>query len=81
MSVNYLDQTGLSYLWQKIKAKLSGKIDDVKINNTSVVSNGVANIPLATSSTNGVMSATDKAHLDSVYDDYSTALIALNGEG
>lgn len=35
----------------------------------------------ATTTTSGLMSATDKAHLDAVYDDYSTALTALLGGG
>ena len=34
-------------------------------------------IPLATTSSNGLMSATDKSRLDNVYADYSSALTAL----
>jgi len=34
-------------------------------------------IPTATTTTSGLMSATDKAHLDAVYSDYSSALTAL----
>ena len=34
-------------------------------------------IPLATTTSNGLMSATDKQHLDDVYADYSSALTAL----
>lgn len=34
-------------------------------------------IPIATTTTSGLMSATDKAHLDTVYSDYSSALTAL----
>lgn len=33
----------------------------------------------ATTTTSGLMSASDKSHLDAVYDDYSTALTALLG--
>lgn len=34
-------------------------------------------IPTATTSTTGLMSATDKSHLDDLYADYSSALVAL----
>lgn len=34
-------------------------------------------IPTATTTANGVMSSTDKQHLDDVYADYSSALTAL----
>ena len=37
----------------------------------------LVNIPLATTSSNGLMSATDKSRLDDVYADYSSALTAL----
>lgn len=37
----------------------------------------LVNIPLATTTSNGLMSATDKSHLDDVYADYSSALTAL----
>lgn len=37
----------------------------------------LVSIPLATTSTDGLMSATDKARLDDVYADYSSALEAL----
>lgn len=57
----------------------SSGLTDVQVNGTSVVQNGVASIPVATTTAPGVMSATDKAHLDAVYDDYSTALTALLG--
>ena len=55
----------------------SDGLADVQVNGTSVVQNGVASIPLATTSVSGAMSATDKAHLDAVYSDYSSALTAL----
>lgn len=38
---------------------------------------GMVSIPLATTTSNGLMSATDKARLDDIYADYSTALTAL----
>lgn len=38
---------------------------------------GMVTIPPATTTSNGLMSATDKAHLDDVYTDYSSALEAL----
>lgn len=38
---------------------------------------GMVEIPLATTTSNGLMSATDKARLDDVYADYSSALTAL----
>lgn len=50
---------------------------DVQINGTSITSNHVANIPIVTTSTAGVMSATDKTNLDAVVADYSSALTAL----
>ena len=56
---------------------LDGKVDDVQINGTSIVQDGVANVPIATTTQNGAMSSTDKSHLDSVYADYSSALTAL----
>lgn len=37
----------------------------------------LVDIPLATTASNGLMSATDKSHLDDVYQDYSSALTAL----
>lgn len=38
---------------------------------------GMVTIPLATTTSNGLMSATDKARLDDIYADYSSALEAL----
>jgi len=38
---------------------------------------GKASTAVATTSANGLMSATDKSHLDSVYADYSAAIAAL----
>ena len=38
---------------------------------------GAVVIPTATTSVNGLMSSTDKSHLDTVYADYSSALTAL----
>ena len=49
----------------------------IDFNNTI---DGVSTAPstaVATSSSNGFMSATDKLHLDEVYNDYSSALVAL----
>lgn len=40
-------------------------------------SSGAVTISTATTSSNGLMSSTDKSHLDSVYADYSSALQAL----
>ena len=37
----------------------------------------LVNIPLATTTSNGLMSSTDKSRLDDVYADYSSALTAL----
>ena len=37
----------------------------------------LVDIPLATTTSNGLMSATDKSRLDDVYADYSSALTAL----
>ena len=56
---------------------LDGKVDDVQINGTSIVQDGVANVPIVTTTRNGVMSVQDKQHLDDVYADYSSALTAL----
>lgn len=44
----------------------ANKVNDVKVNGVSVVTDKVANIPLATTSAAGVMSASDKAKLDSI---------------
>lgn len=52
-------------------------LSDVQINGTSIVDNGVANVPIATTTQNGAMSAQDKERLDNVYADYSSALTAL----
>ena len=41
-------------------------IEDVQINSTSIASNGIANIPIATTSVAGIMSATDKTKLDGI---------------
>lgn len=38
---------------------------------------GVVVIPVATTSADGLLSATDKQHLDALYDDYSSAMTAL----
>lgn len=61
---------------------------DGKVNNHTVNADVPANAVFtdttyseATTTTSGLMSATDKAHLDAVYDDYSTALTALLGGG
>lgn len=59
------------------KIDLSGYLTDVQINGSSIVNDGVANVPIATTTRNGVMSAQDKEHLDDVYADYSSALTAL----
>lgn len=56
---------------------LSGYLTDVQINRTSIVENGVANVPIATTTKAGAMSAQDKGRLDAVYADYSSALTAL----
>lgn len=71
--------TSVSSVWSsdKIKDELDYKVNDVRINGTSIVAGGMANVPIATTTLNGVMSSTDKQHLDSVYADYSSALIAL----
>ena len=39
-----------------LKSALAEKVDDVKINNTSIVTSGIANIPVADASTYGVVS-------------------------
>ena len=52
-------------------------ITDVRIGGTSIVQSGVADIPLATTTTAGLMSAQDKTRLDDIYADYSSALTAL----
>lgn len=48
----FLDKTGLDTLWAKIKSTF---VKDVKIDGTSVVSSGTASIPMASSSTKGVV--------------------------
>ena len=53
------------------------QLNDVQIDGTSIVQDGVANVPIATATTNGAMSAQDKGRLDKVYADYSSALTAL----
>ena len=52
----FLDDTGLGTLWAKIKATF---VKDVKIDGTSVVSSGTASIPMASSSTKGVVKVDD----------------------
>lgn len=52
-------------------------VDDVQINGTSIVEDGVANVPIATTTSAGAMSAQDKSRLDAVYADYTSALTAL----
>lgn len=37
----------------------------------------LVDIPLATTTSNGLMSATDKSRLDAIHEDYSSALTAL----
>ena len=61
----------------KIKDELDYKVNDVRINDNSIVADGVANIPIATTTQNGAMSAQDKGRLDTLYADYSSALTAL----
>jgi len=70
------DETNISANELK-KLKEMNPVDDVQINGTSIVNNGVANVPIATTTTNGAMSAQDKGRLDTVYADYSSALTAL----
>lgn len=48
-----------------VAASTSG-VSDVRIDGSSVVSSGVANIPIASSSANGAMSSTDKSKLDGI---------------
>lgn len=65
-------------LAQKIQSETAiPTLSDVQINGTSIVDNGVANVPIATTTQNGAMSAQDKERLDNVYADYSSALTAL----
>lgn len=64
-------------MFGSMKIDLSGYLTDVQINGTSIVQNGVANVPIATTTSAGAMSAQDKGRLDSVYADYSSALTAL----
>lgn len=47
-------------------ASLNVGVSDVRIGNNSLVTNGIANIPFATSTVDGVMTAADKAKLDSL---------------
>ena len=47
-------------------SSLNVGVSDVRIINNSIVTNGIANIPLATSTVNGVMSASDKTKLDNL---------------
>lgn len=65
----------------KITSELenAGSVKDVKVNGTSIVNSetGEAEIPQATTVADGLMSSTDKTHLDAVYADYSSALTAL----
>jgi hypothetical protein len=65
----------------KITSELenAGSVKDVKVNGTSILDSetGEADIPLATTVTDGLMSSADKIHLDAVYADYSSALTAL----
>lgn len=44
----------------------SGDVSDVQINGTSILSNGIANLPLATDNIDGVMSKEDKNQLESL---------------
>jgi hypothetical protein len=48
-----------------VAASTSG-VSDVRIDGTSVVTSGVANIPIASSSANGAMSSSDKSKLDGI---------------
>ena len=65
---------------QDIAELVNVPVDDVQINGTSIVSDGVANVPIATTTSAGAMSAQDKGRLDDVYADYSSALTALGGD-
>lgn len=48
-------------------AETAGSVNDVKIDNVSVITDKVANIPLATQDNSGVMSREDKIKLDNLY--------------
>ena len=52
MAKEYLDKTGLQYLWGKLKSYF---VADVKVDDASVVTNGVADIPKASGSQYGVV--------------------------
>lgn len=68
----YLDKTGLSYFWSKIKAKLAGKQDtlaagtNITISSSNVISATDTTYSAATASTAGLMSAADKTKLDNI---------------
>lgn len=49
-----------------VVAETAGKVNDVKINNVSVVTEKVANIPLVTHSNDGVLTKEDKIKLDNI---------------
>lgn len=76
-----IGDTDKTWSADKISSELenAGSVKDVKVNGTSIVDSetGEADIPLATTVTDGLISSADKTHLDAVYADYSSALTAL----
>lgn len=77
----YLDLTGLTAFWGKVKGwvegRLAGKAD------TAHTHSNYASTAVATQSANGLMSSSDKTKLDNVVSqigDIATILDNINGE-
>ena len=81
----YLDQPGLTGLWDRAKAvfapkshthqasEVSSVVTDVQINGASITADGVSNIPIASWSVPGVVKT------DNEYGGYSSGLLNVNG--
>lgn len=65
-----------STTWQTGDIVTANKLNNIEQGITTLDTNK-AGKTVATTSANGLMSSTDKQHLDAVYADYSTALTAL----
>ena len=56
--MNFLDKTGLSYFWSKIKDYISNQLSNIKVN--------IEDLDEATTSAKGLMSASDKTTLNNL---------------
>jgi len=58
--------TASATTWVRQASSGGGAVQDVQVGGVSVLSSGIANVPIATSSANGAMSSTDKSKLDGI---------------